>query len=162
MELFILRHGRAEAYCANDAGRQLVASGRVDVARVIQRSLPELSGVKQIWASPYVRAQQTAEIAAAALGQVSLDQASLGEVFSTCDFLTPDADPRYVLDQLTTLPCESLLIVSHQPLVSSLAELACGAAVGRYPMDTAALACIDFDIPGKGLGYLRWLRHPEA
>jgi phosphohistidine phosphatase len=157
MELFILRHGRAEAYCANDAGRQLVASGRVDVARVIQRSLPELSGVKQIWASPYVRAQQTAEIAAAALGQ-----ASFNEIGRTCDFLTPDADPRYVLDQLTTLPCESLLIVSHQPLVSSLAELACGAAVGRYPMDTAALACIDFDIPGKGLGYLRWLRHPEA
>lgn len=152
MELFILRHGRAEAYCANDAGRQMVASGRADVAQVIQTSLPELLGIKQIWVSPYVRAQQTAKIAADLLNHECI----------TCDFLTPEADPEYLLDQLTTLSCESLLIVSHQPLVSRLVEMACGAAPGSYPMDTAALACIDFDIPGKSLGYLRWLRHPEA
>lgn len=151
MEIFILRHGRAEPYTASDHSRQLVESGRHDVSRVLQSSVEDLLAVQQVWASPLIRAQQTAEIA---LQFVDV------KLFQTTDFLAPDIDPQAVIHQLQLCGLSSLLLVSHQPLVSRLMEWMCGAEPRTHPMDTAALACIDTDLVGAGAGYLRWLRHP--
>lgn len=153
MELFILRHGQAEAYNANDASRQLVERGRNQVAQIVQLSLNDLQFLNQIWVSPYVRAQQTAQIAAGYLNAV--------QQYSQ-DLLLPETDPQLLIRQLQASESKSLLLVSHQPLVSRLVDILCGAAPGYHSMGTAALACIDLEVPGAGLGHLRWLRHPSA
>jgi phosphohistidine phosphatase len=151
MELFIMRHGQAEPFTANDASRQLVEKGRLDVAKIIQNSSLDLHKVKQIWVSPFIRAQQTARIAAEILGSTQL---------ITQHFLTPDNDPLDVVRQLQLIDCDSLMLVSHQPLVSRLIGFCCGTPADHYAMDTASLACIDFDVPGMNSGYMRWQRHP--
>jgi phosphohistidine phosphatase len=150
MKVFVLRHGQAEPYTQNDAGRQLVERGRKEVLQVVQSSLADLQYLAQIWASPYVRAQQTAQLAAGLLGDITIQ---------TQPFLTPDVSPEVLIELLVAVDASSVLLVSHQPLVSRLLERLCDAAPGTYPMDTAALACVNFDT-ATGLGELVWLRHP--
>ena len=151
MELFVLRHGQAEPYCLDDAGRQLVARGRENVAQVVQQSLVDLRGVEQLWVSPFIRAQQTAEVAMPLLGNPACHTTSL---------LVPDANPNALIEILEDGAIDSLLLVSHQPFVSRFIEILCAAPPGAYAMDTSALACIDLTFPAAGMGSLRWLRHP--
>jgi phosphohistidine phosphatase len=153
MELFVLRHGQAEPYCADDASRELVARGRADVAQVVQDSLADLPGVNQLWVSPFIRAQQTAQIAAQILGNPP---------FLSTSLLIPEADPACVIEALQAADVQSLLVVSHQPFVSRFIEILCAAPPGAYGMDTSSLACIDLRYPAAGLGSLRWLRHRSA
>lgn len=153
MELFVLRHGKAEPYCPDDAGRQLVEHGRAEVADVVARCLQDLQGVSQLWVSPLIRAQQTAAIAADLLSNPTL---------ITTQFLTPETRPERILDALQATDVQRLLLVSHQPLVSRLVEILCAAAPGAYAMDTGSLACVDLTFPAAGLGKLRWLRHPSV
>lgn len=151
MELYVLRHGKAEPYNSRDASRELVEHGRREVEQIIQASLNDLQHVEEIWVSPYIRAQQTAQIAADYL-RLPLRSQKL---------LLPETDPGLVISLVQKTGCASLLVVSHQPLVSRLADTFCGSAPGVHSMDTAALACIDMEIPGAGRGSLRWLRHPS-
>ena len=90
MRLWVLRHGQAEAQAASDAQRNLTEHGREEVlgmSRRLQQQVPEV-----ILASPYVRAQQTAELVRRQL------QMRRGVV--TVDWATPDDDPLAVLDHL--------------------------------------------------------------
>lgn len=150
MELFILRHGQAEARAATDADRQLTEQGRREVARVINAVGEELSLVTHLWVSPYRRALQTAEIVSEHLGDL--------EPFVT-ELLEPEADPVVLSEQLMLCDTEALLLVSHQPLVGTLVNSLAGVAPGYYPMGPGSLACIDIDPVAPGTGALRWLRH---
>lgn len=60
MKLWLLRHGEAEAHARSDAQRELTPHGRKEVKQSAGH-LPG-HGVSKIVASPYVRAQQTAQI----------------------------------------------------------------------------------------------------
>ena len=66
MKLWVLRHGQAESHAPTDAQRNLTAHGREEVlgsaAHLIGQS------IAAILASPYVRAQQTAQLVREALG----------------------------------------------------------------------------------------------
>ena len=66
MTLWLLRHGEAEARARSDAERPLTERGRKEVRRCAER----LRGrpLQYILASPYLRAQQTAEIVREVLG----------------------------------------------------------------------------------------------
>ena len=66
MRLWLLRHGEAEPQAASDAARELTAHGRKEV----QQAAAQLAGrpLTAIVASPYVRAQQTAELVRSELG----------------------------------------------------------------------------------------------
>ncbi len=67
MKLWVLRHGEAEPYGARpDPERALTAHGREEVLR----SAAQLIGqpLAAIYASPYLRAQQTAQLVREALG----------------------------------------------------------------------------------------------
>lgn len=149
MEVFVLRHGKAEPYNSQDASRELVERGRREVEQIIQASLIDLQHIEEIWVSPYIRAQQTAQIAARRFSLPLRSQ----------KLLLPESDPAAVISVIQEAKCASLLLVSHQPLVSRLVDTLCGSAMGF--METAALACIDLEVAGAGLGSLRWLRHPS-
>jgi len=83
MQLFILRHGEAQSVAPSDAQRQLTARGRLQVEQILQASLSAMGDVDCIYASPYIRAQQTAEIASRVLRLPIV----------TCEQLVPDS-PR--------------------------------------------------------------------
>jgi phosphohistidine phosphatase len=109
--------------------------------------------LRWIIASPYVRAQQTAELVRQALG--------FSEAVVTVPWLTPDSDPRKVLDNLDLYASDNVLVVSHQPLVGSLIGLAVhGSLQQAEPMHTASLAELEADFPLAGAMELIKVRHP--
>lgn len=153
MRLWILRHGEAEPTAASDAERQLTDHGRAEVASMA----PQLEGhaLEAIIASPYRRAQQTAELMRQELG---FRRSSI-----TVDWLTPDSDPLMVLDQLADRVEGELLLVSHQPLVGQLLSLLLdGHRQRHYPMPTAGLACLDMVLPAAGVASLISLDDPAS
>lgn len=93
MKVWVLRHGEAQSRARSDAERELTAHGREEVLK----SAVHLSdkSVQRIIASPYVRAQQTAELVRQSLG--------FNDPVVTVPWLTPDSSPREVLLQLDKL-----------------------------------------------------------
>lgn len=151
MRIWILRHGQAEPMASSDPERALTGQGRGEVRAMLPLFGDEpLDG---ILASPYRRAQQTAELVARGL--------AFPRGVATAAWLTPDDDPRQVLDFLAERNERNVLLVSHQPLVGQLISLLVeGHKRGHYPMPTAGLACIDIDFPAAGIGQLRMLGSP--
>lgn len=145
MKIWILRHGQAEPHAAKDAQRNLTELGRQEALVVGQRLQNEPLDV--ILASPYVRAQQTAELVR--------EQVNLRRGVVTVDWATPDDDPLAVLDHLAERSEANILLVSHQPLVGQLLSLAIdGHRQAHYPMPTAGLACLEMALPAAGTAEL--------
>lgn len=150
MKLWILRHGEAEAHARSDDQRNLTEHGRKQVLR----SAAHLMGqpLDAIVASPYVRAQQTAALVYQALG--------FDKPVVTVPWLTPDSDPDRAIAELDALGLEHVLVVSHQPLVSTLLGLlGHGNRQSGEPMSTASLAGLEGEAPLAGLMTLRSLHH---
>jgi phosphohistidine phosphatase len=157
MTIFILRHGQAEVQITTDEARRLTDKGRSDTARVVQARAADMVSIGQIWASSLVRAQQTAEIAADYFPQLKIQ---------TTDLLVPDANPQVLLEWLDELKAqqlpsssESILLVSHQPLVGLLVNMLCGKPDDYYPMNTSSLAAIRAQVIAADMGDLLWLDH---
>lgn len=153
MIIYILRHGQAEAQITSDEARKLTQKGFFETEKVLAGRLKELAGVTAIWASPLVRAQQTAQIAQQYLATIPLQ---------TTDILVPEADPNQLIDLLSSHHASNagaILLVSHQPMVGRLLGLLCGKHEGFYPMGTSSLAAIEIDPVAAGLGQLLWLDH---
>lgn len=144
MKIFILRHGQAEAYQADDASRRLTEKGRMDTDLILKQQITHLQSVESIWASPLVRAQQTAAIAAL----------MLDKQIETRDHLEPEADCQQLLVQLQNTNQQSLLLVSHLPLVGILANRLCGFESNRIQFATSSLVGIECEIAATGLGTL--------
>jgi phosphohistidine phosphatase len=109
VKLWLLRHGEAEIRAADDAARKLTQRGReqIGVMGALLRGQP----LSAVYASPYVRAQQSARL----LGL----PASLELI--TVPWLVPETDPLKVLRELDEQP--AILLVAHQPLLGELAGL---------------------------------------
>ncbi len=149
MKLWILRHGEAEGHARTDAERNLTEHGRAEVLR----SAAHLIGqpLSAIIASPYVRAQQTAQLVREALG--------FEPDIRTVPWLTPDGNPLQVLEKLNS--DDNVLLVSHQPLVGSLVSfLQHGHQRQPQPMHTASLAELEGDFPLAGLMSLVGVKNP--
>jgi len=158
MQLFILRHGEAQSVAPSDAQRQLTARGRLQVEQTLQASLSAMGDVDCIYASPYIRAQQTAEIASRLLRLPVV----------TCGQLVPETPRSDVVRFVDSLQCDPLdegapvtpLLVSHQPLVGSFVDWLCGLEYGRHVMGTSALASIDAEVIAGNCGALSFMRQP--
>ena len=149
MKLWVLRHGEAESHAPSDAQRNLTERGREEVLH----SAAHLIGqpISAIIASPYVRAQQTAQLVREALGFVP--------EIRTVSWLTPDGNPLQVLEKLDT--DDNVLLVSHQPLVGNLISfLQHGHQRQPQPMHTASLAELEGDFPLAGLMSLNSIKNP--
>jgi len=151
MRLWLLRHGEAERQARSDAERPLTPQGRREVLYSAARLRGKTLGA--ILASPYVRAQQSAELVREALG--------FTEPIDTVPWLTPDCDPREVLRQLDRLGATELLLVGHQPLLGNLAGLLVeGHREAPLAMRTASLAELEGEMPVAGLMQLSAVLHP--
>ena len=140
MQLYIMRHGQANPMGNIDHLRELTPAGYKEAQCMgkwfNQQALPLI----QVFVSPYVRAQQTAN---AVLDEIN------GQVKrETINFITPLDDAKKVHDYLDGMCSEhnyqKILLVSHMPLVSYLvAELSTDNAMPIF--QTASVAQIDYD-----------------
>ena len=151
MQLYLLRHGDAvESATLHDSERPLSDLG-IRQAQAAGRFLHSLSISPQaILFSPLLRARQTAE-------QVNLSLQCRS--ISSSEHLTPNSDPRNLLNDLNATTHESLLLVGHQPFLGNLIALLLGARRDlRIEIKKGTLASLDVPRPLKrSTGTLQWI-----
>lgn len=137
-ELYLVRHGKAAEHAAGgDAARALTDEGRagIDAVGHALRALDVSPDV--IIHSPYVRATETAEIIARALGVKRLVAEGA---------LTPSASAERAVQALTETPAvvnaKVVLAVSHMPLLPAVALELVGARVDFGTGTVARLALL--------------------
>jgi len=143
VQVFLIRHAKAidETLELPDPARHLTPEGR-DQARSLGDRLRWYDcEPTHVFASPLVRAVQTAELVVAGLG--------CGRPVEILATLAPEESPRDVAAALAKLPDDAVVIaVGHEPGLSALGALLVGAA--DFPgLDKATAARI---VDGK----LRW------
>ena len=159
----ILRHGEAEYGGDADASRILTDNGISNshaAATTLNNRITE--GLDAIFYSPFVRTHQTAKIVHASLTAQNNRDITL----AANHHLLGDSSPYPVCQWLDTLPYERMLLVSHQPLVSCLADwmvqgvnsFKLGGA-DNYPFFPSSLAILSADIIAQGCAELNSLSH---
>jgi phosphohistidine phosphatase len=158
MRILIVRHAIAELredWHEADEQRPLTAEGRKRMARIV-RGLRNLEvEVTHLYASPLVRAQQTAEIIQNGL--------KIEKILST-DLLVPEADPVQILPFLNVHDDQATLaLVGHEPHVSALlAFLVAGETAAIAPFKKGGVALVEGEKPLRaGQLLLRWLLEPN-
>lgn len=147
MRLFILRHGKAKDGLPDEL-RELRNRGRNDLNQVLESRLNELGSVAQIQTSALVRAEQTAEIAAAMLGYSAEIKENM--------HLTPWGKPLEFIKSIDD-SAGDLLIASHQPFVSDLVTTLTGSDIW---MPTSSLVCVEAEYMSAGCAELVWQQDP--
>ncbi|MGE7964578.1 phosphohistidine phosphatase SixA [Pseudomonas sp. QTF5] len=150
MKLWVLRHGEAEPHGTRpDSERALTVKGREEVLRTAAQLIGQ--PLTAIYASPYHRAQETAEIVRTALG--------FAPEIRTVDWLKPDNYPQAVAEQLVSV--DHALLVSHNPLVGNLlGYLQHGHVQEPEKVGTAGLAELEGDELLVGAMKLNGIKHP--
>jgi phosphohistidine phosphatase len=133
MNLYILRHGHASLAASCDFYRELDVRGRQEV----HRGGEKLGSVdlQLIISSPLIRARQSA--------QIVLDVLALETEIEQWSEITPSGSPKVILNRLAQLEQNTVLLVSHQPLVSRLVEFITDEKIF---LDTADVVGIEMDI----------------
>lgn len=152
-DLYLLRHahaGNPDAWTGDDAERPLSAKGRGQADRLARYLASIDLKLDAIVTSPKVRARQTAEPVAAALGVKYTTDARLASG------LDEDALEAIVNDA----GGERVMLVGHDPDFSDVAASLCGAE--NLPLKKGALARFETDRPIRPSGaVLRWLVPPD-
>jgi phosphohistidine phosphatase len=169
MELTLLRHGipvDPSEWDDTDASRPLISEGRVQTRAVIVTlmeagRLPAFGqpgGPDVIWSSPYLRTEQTAEIAAEVLAAGSGDPSMEAKRWLR---VTPALASGS--DLIRSLPAfaasrwpRHLMIVGHQPDLGNLVCRLTGAPIGRYALGRAGSARLKGEFAPGGMR-LEWL-----
>ena len=146
MQILIMRHGQAEATANSDAERALTEYG-INEAAIMGKWLASKSITpSKIWVSPYLRAQQTYQTLAEYL---PLSTQALTELVITQSMITPSGSAPQVRDlidgELMSTSTETLLIVSHMPLVSYLVSEFTQQQFAPI-FQTAGIAEIEYDV----------------
>lgn len=157
MYLYIVRHGIAEdqAHSLRDEDRALTEEGKEkmkEAARGLRRMDP---GINRIFASPLVRAMQTAEIVAV---ELKLKVDLLKE-------LAPGHTPAQVCDFLKQHKgkASAVAVVGHEPNCSELASYLLDTPGGvNIDFKKGALCLIESESLEMGSGCLLWHLPPKA
>ena len=159
MQLYLMRHGIAldvgEQGIKRDAERPLSPEG-IHKTTAIAAGLAALEiRLDAIGTSPLIRARQTAQIVAEAIGRRA--------TFEECPALAPGGAPEDVFAWLRSHAVEAVLLTGHMP---DLADLASVCLSGRESVNLvfkkAGVCCIAFEgAPAKSQGQLEWLMQPR-
>jgi len=151
MRLICVRHGQASWKANCDAERPLTTSGVEQLHQMMAANHHDIGTIEVAIVSPYLRAQETFEI----LSQY-LDIKSSQE----CKLFTPETPVTLALGYLEQVDAscanKTVLLVSHNPLISTLVGTLCEGLGGYEPFDTGTMACVDITYPAAGLGQLLW------
>lgn len=163
MKLYILRHATAWPRGATeytlDSERPLTEEG-VEEARAAATALKRLKKQPElIITSPFVRARQTAEQAAAILGP-GLEIQEMPE-------LQPEAKPADTSKAVQAMAarCKEILLVGHEPHVSAWIGYLISAGTGEVQCQMKkggmASVAVEQKILSRGSGTLTWLLTPK-
>ncbi|WP_395341714.1 phosphohistidine phosphatase SixA [Ningiella sp. W23] len=146
MLIILMRHGEAVPYQTNDQSRQLTdfgisqsLSAGLRLAELLKsRDVP--SSVDKALVSPYIRAQQTFS---------AVREHVKFEDITDTDAITPMSNLQSVHDIIDgyaqgSSPPAHLMLVTHMPLVSLLADKICHGFNGKI-FDTADILIIEYD-----------------
>lgn len=143
-------------FAASDAERQLTPRGSKQSLLVAKACAEQgHSQFDMVLVSPYIRAKQTWQT-------ISTVFSANNNNIEECEDITPYGDAEQVFDYVCALAqtkqIESVLLVSHLPLVGYLtSEFVPGMPAPMFP--TSGLVCADFDIE-SGKGEMAWHVHP--
>lgn len=158
MKIYLLRHAAAEPAEAGmkDSDRALTEDGQVKLKHVLKRAKAAGVAPAVILSSPLRRALETAQIAADSLGY----RAKIVETAA----LVPNASPHDVWNEIRARRDEpSILLASHEPLMSSTLSLLLASPALQVDMKKSALARVDCDRFGaEPRGVLKWLLTPAT
>ncbi len=154
MDLYILRHGKAgeAGHGMPDAERRLTRKGRAEIEGVARWMAEQEITFDAVAASPLLRAAETAAIIAETPG--------LAENPETWEELVPGGNPDDLcrtIDRYSDR--DAVLIVGHEPLLSSLIGRIIGGSEGAaVVMGKGSLAKIrNFSFASRPSGELHWL-----
>jgi len=140
--LYLIRHGQAQPAAGLDSERALTEQGQQEVI-AMSASLP--ASCDLFFASPYVRAQQTAQLIAQRLNAELM----------TVPLITPEGLPSQVDQWLQSQTWTVAVMVSHQPLVGMLAEYYSDTSCRHFP--TAGVVRLEAEMMAQGCATLTWL-----
>jgi phosphohistidine phosphatase len=152
MDLYVLRHAKAERAAPDDASRPLTQKGQRD-ARRLGRWMQDHGVVFDLVAtSSLARAQETASLV--------LQGAETPPPLEVWGELEPVGTVDGVLERLAALDSgRDVLVVGHEPLLSALVSAVIGG--NRVRLAKGALAKVGGFAPGAG-GELEWLVTPAV
>ena len=157
MILYLIRHGialdRTDPEAPPEAERPLTARG-VQKTRAAALGFRETSVKPDILiTSPYIRAAQTAEIFAEALGFAP-------EKIRVSEALKPSANPADILKEVAHLRAKEIACFGHAPhLDLTIAQLA-GARGTLTELKKAGVCCFEH-LQSRGRWELRWILPPK-
>jgi phosphohistidine phosphatase len=157
MNLYLIRHGDAVPVggsIQHDADRVLSPQGREDALAMGATLAKAGAPVSAILTSPLTRAVETAELLAGKLP-------SNPRIIQS-EHLTPGFGQRILLDQLNSLHHEGIIVIGHQPDMSSFLSYLVGDGETVVEMTTCAAALVRLSKPlNPHGGVLRWLLTPD-
>jgi phosphohistidine phosphatase len=157
MFVYVLRHGIAEEARPGDpdAARALTVEGRKKLAAVLERAKKAGAAPTVILSSPYVRAKQTARMAAQTFD-------CEGSVVET-SALVPSGSPETVWDEVSEYRSEEqLIVVGHEPLLGELVSYLLDSPSLRVDMRKATMVAISLGgLRGAPRGVLQWMVTPR-
>jgi phosphohistidine phosphatase len=157
MDIYIVRHAIAEDIApggGGDAARALTTEGKQKMKEAARGFARMELNVERIFASPLVRARQTADILAAALKKNVEEMKELAPAYS----------PAQVCEKLIALKkAGSVMLVGHEPNCSELASYLLEGSTGvAIEFKKGAICLIELESPRPASGMLRWLLPPSA
>jgi phosphohistidine phosphatase len=151
MDIYLLRHGAADQQSptGKDADRGLTIRGASDLRRTLKAAQTAGMQPSLILSSPYARALESAQLAARLL--------KYSEPILKSNSLLPDSTPADVWNELRThRDARSVLVVSHEPLLSATASWMLGATRVNLEFAPGMIARIDVpDLGAEPKGVLR-------
>jgi phosphohistidine phosphatase len=158
MILYLVRHGiaidREDPNCPPETERYLTRDG-------IKKTREAAAGIRELKiepalmiTSPYVRAMQTAEIFAEALGYSR-------EKIRQSTALRPGGNPAEFLKEIAHLKAGEVMCFGHAPHMDQLIAAAVGARGVFTAMKKAGVAALEFESAGAGKAALNWIVTPK-
>jgi phosphohistidine phosphatase len=159
MQLYIVRHGiaidREDPKCPPDPERHLTEEG-VEKTRQVAKGVAALqTGADLLLSSPYVRANQTAELFAEVLDYPR-------QKIRRTDLLLPGAEPSLLFRELAKeKQASSVFLFGHAPQLDDFIATALGSKRHVTALKKAGVAVIELKRVSPPMGRLVWLATPK-
>lgn len=150
MKVYIMRHGEAGYAASSDSTRTLTEYGIQQCVAVGEWLCSQHIELECGLVSPYLRAQQSFDALSSVIRVNKVDIEHQ---------LVPGGSSQHIANTLSTLSTngvDSVILVSHLPLVGYLVNELCP-NINPPMFSTASIACVELSVLGEGS--FEWFHH---